>query len=341
VHYITETQIHSKNVFQFGARHANDNQCYTEIAHPGIVEVDDGFLVIFAAENNPPLSADKSKFATAPRDLALVKLTRGGWETVEDYFGDEELDETLATGIFPTENKVRAACLEDSSCKGFVENKEGFQLLVKGSGACSPKSDEAVVRCMAKKTVPKETGSRTNYAGNLVNQINEGVRWVTNHGSRSTENAARLKVFPIASDRLLLVNEIWSLSAYVRTEVREFDVHGNVVRGPWKVCHPLRNAITDDGTVIDGNAVMYTASGQTLQRFEIRVKAREQKNYGSRQSSDGSQSNNGSDDSQLVSGSNNGSDDSQLDVSGGVTNCWSQSAAAAFGLAPLLLGFFD
>merc|ERR1719424_37210 len=53
---------------------SNDNKVYTELAHTGLIEVDDGILTIFAGEN-PPL--DNSKVGTymnMPRNLGLVKI---------------------------------------------------------------------------------------------------------------------------------------------------------------------------------------------------------------------------------------------------------------------------
>merc|ERR1719148_7953 len=55
---------------------SNDNYLYTELAHPGIVEVEDGILVFFAGEF-PAL--DNSRIGSAmndPRNAAFVKVPK-------------------------------------------------------------------------------------------------------------------------------------------------------------------------------------------------------------------------------------------------------------------------
>lgn len=57
-------------------KRSNDNKVYTEIGHPGIVEVDDGMLVFFAGEQ-PPLDNTKiGDYVNAPRDLGFVKVSK-------------------------------------------------------------------------------------------------------------------------------------------------------------------------------------------------------------------------------------------------------------------------
>jgi len=57
-------------------KRSNDNQVYTEIGHPGVVEVEDGLLVFFAGEQ-PAL--DNTKIGAninAPRDIGFVKVSK-------------------------------------------------------------------------------------------------------------------------------------------------------------------------------------------------------------------------------------------------------------------------
>jgi len=55
---------------------SNDNNVYTELAHQGLVEVDDGVLVFFAAER-PPLDNSKvGAIMNEPRNLGFVKVAK-------------------------------------------------------------------------------------------------------------------------------------------------------------------------------------------------------------------------------------------------------------------------
>jgi hypothetical protein len=52
------------------------NAVYTEIGHPGLVEVDDGILAFIVSENNPKSVRGWPNFYNAPRDVGFVKVSR-------------------------------------------------------------------------------------------------------------------------------------------------------------------------------------------------------------------------------------------------------------------------
>lgn len=57
-------------------KQSNDNFVYAEIAHPGVVEVDDGYMALFVGEQ-PALDNTKiGHVLNAPRNLALVKVSK-------------------------------------------------------------------------------------------------------------------------------------------------------------------------------------------------------------------------------------------------------------------------
>lgn len=55
---------------------SNDNNIYTEIAHPGLVEASDGLLVFFAGEKEPLDNSEVGKIMNVPRNLAFVKVSQ-------------------------------------------------------------------------------------------------------------------------------------------------------------------------------------------------------------------------------------------------------------------------
>jgi len=57
-------------------KQSNDNKVYTEIGHPGLVEVDDGLLVFFAGEQDPLDNSKIGASLNAPRDLGFVKVSK-------------------------------------------------------------------------------------------------------------------------------------------------------------------------------------------------------------------------------------------------------------------------
>jgi hypothetical protein len=55
---------------------SNDNRVYTEIGHPGVVEVDGGILTFFAGEQPPLDNTMIGDYLNAPRDLGFVKVSQ-------------------------------------------------------------------------------------------------------------------------------------------------------------------------------------------------------------------------------------------------------------------------
>jgi len=60
-------------------KHSNDNNIYTELGHPGIVDVNDGILAFFAAEKPSLDNSVVGEIMTAPRNVAFVKVPKDFW----------------------------------------------------------------------------------------------------------------------------------------------------------------------------------------------------------------------------------------------------------------------
>mmetsp|Transcript_15175 Transcript_15175/g.38539 ORF Transcript_15175/g.38539 Transcript_15175/m.38539 type:complete len:522 (+) Transcript_15175:1145-2710(+) len=72
--YPEYSKISSGNTTFF--KWSNDNYVYTELAHPGIVEVSDGLLIFFAGEGPALDNAKTGRIMNSPRNVALVKAPK-------------------------------------------------------------------------------------------------------------------------------------------------------------------------------------------------------------------------------------------------------------------------
>ena len=72
--YDLYTEISSDNK-QF-YKWSNDNNVYTELASPGFLEVDDGFIFFFLGEN-PSLDNSKTgELLNTPRNIGFTKVSK-------------------------------------------------------------------------------------------------------------------------------------------------------------------------------------------------------------------------------------------------------------------------
>ena len=82
---------------------SNDNNVYTELASPGFIEVDDGFIFFFLGEN-PSLDNSKTgELLNTPRNIGFTKISKdlktrlsegpvekGGFYTFDGFWQDLE-----------------------------------------------------------------------------------------------------------------------------------------------------------------------------------------------------------------------------------------------------------
>jgi len=76
LHRMTGSWMMSQVVYAMKNTKKDDLYVYTEIGHPGVVEVDDGFLIFFAGEQPPLDSTMVGSVLNAPRDLGFVKISK-------------------------------------------------------------------------------------------------------------------------------------------------------------------------------------------------------------------------------------------------------------------------
>lgn len=184
---------------------SNDNNVYTELGHPGIVEVSDGLLVFFAGERPPLDNSQTGSVMNVPRNAGFVKVPKALSST-----------SVLSAG-------------------------------------------------------PNETGGFYSFGGGWTNQLNQGISFLTSYSSADL-SVSRLKTVRLAPGKLLLYWELWSATAYGRSQLMVVDDAGQVVLPVLDLGFALRLPIADDPRVLGNRTVFYTGTPEgSLARYELCV----------------------------------------------------------------------
>jgi len=182
---------------------SNDNNVYTEIAHDGLVVLDDSILVFFAGERPPLDNSLVGANMNVPRNLGFVKIGR-----------DLSTKEILSSG--------------ETSTGGFY-----------------------------------------TFGGGWSAQENKGINFLTSYTS-TDECVSRPKTARISNGKTLLVWELWTKSAYVKSQAMVVDDAGSAIQQVFDIGYPLQLPFADNMLIIGGKAVAYagTTEGQII-RYEI------------------------------------------------------------------------
>jgi len=121
------------------------------------------------------------------------------------------------------------------------------------------------------------SGGFYNFGGGWAPQSNEGIIQLTDFTPGETnpnnwDSAIRIKTAKV-SDTLLIFYELWSPSAYKRTEYMVIDMSGTVVTNPTRMPFPLRLNPTDEVEVTnDGAVTFYAGSSSTITKYYLKLK---------------------------------------------------------------------
>ncbi|CAE7430262.1 nup98 [Symbiodinium natans] len=181
---------------------SNDNYIYTELAHPGLHEVNDTILVFFTGEAPPLDNGVVGQALNVARNVGFVKIPR-----------DLSSDAVLSPGA-------------------------------------------------------EETGGFYTFGGGWSTQTNRGISFLTSK-TDVAESVSRLKTAELGG-AILLIWEVWSRTAYNRSECMIVDTDGAVLQSETLLTYPLQLPFADDVMVIDGKMVAYVGSPeQQLVRLEF------------------------------------------------------------------------
>ena len=181
---------------------SNDNYVYTELAHPGLHEINDTVLVFFAGESPPLDNAVVGQALNVARNVGFVKIPR-----------DLSSDAVLSPGA-------------------------------------------------------NETGGFYTFGGGWSDQMNRGVSFLTSK-TEVTDSVSRLKTAQ-RGGAVLLFWEVWSRTAYNKSECMIVDTNGAVLQSQTSLAYPVMLPFADDVVVINGKAVVYAGSPeQQLVRYEF------------------------------------------------------------------------
>ena len=113
-----------------------------------------------------------------------------------------------------------------------------------------------------------ETGGFYTFGGGWSDQMNRGVSFLTSK-TEVTDSVSRLKTAQLGG-AVLLFWEVWSRTAYNKSECMIVDTNGAVLQSQTSLAYPVMLPFADDVVVINGKAVAYAGSPeQQLVRYEF------------------------------------------------------------------------
>ena len=113
-----------------------------------------------------------------------------------------------------------------------------------------------------------ETGGFYTFGGSWSEQTNQGISFLTSK-TDITESVSRLKTAELGG-AVLLIWEVWSRTAYNRSEYMVVDTNGAVLQSEASLAYHYGLPFADDLQVINGKAVAYVGSRENqLVRLEF------------------------------------------------------------------------
>ena len=107
-------------------------------------------------------------------------------------------------------------------------------------------------------------GEYYNFIGQLKKQRNTGVVWLTDYPTDLSQNASRVKIYPLSNDDILILWELWAPKAYLGTYAMIVRPDGAIVQPQTALSRLLRLNRRDD--VFDHNGDIYTVAGDSQSR---------------------------------------------------------------------------
>lgn len=199
---------------------SNDNNTYTEIG--GLIEGNNGYTVIFSGERSPNgHSLDNNRTGAS--------------------FGNGPDDPRNIGVVYVRKN---FPVLE-----GRRENGQYIR------PSLSVVTDDVVVN-------PRnaETGNYYDFRGQLNEQRNTGVVWLTSYTDKREENVSRLKTVKLSDGSLFLMWEKWRPNNYVSTYAMRIDEAGRQLTEPVELPTDVRIDRTSEPWAIGNN--VYTIVGR-------------------------------------------------------------------------------
>ncbi|CAJ1394400.1 unnamed protein product [Effrenium voratum] len=115
-----------------------------------------------------------------------------------------------------------------------------------------------------------ETGGFYTFGGGWSEQTNQGISFLTSY-TEMTMSVSRLKTMPLG-ENILLLYELWSATAYTRSQFMVVDTSGNVVRSATDLATSLKLPFADQVVASNGRAVAYVGTKDNwLVRYELCV----------------------------------------------------------------------
>ncbi|MCK5871532.1 MAG: hypothetical protein KAG26_01800, partial [Methylococcales bacterium] len=218
VHKFTEQQRRSRVVYTFKTKHGTQAKSPAGVSYPFYSEISQG-------TNYYKWSNDNNTYTElagmVENDLGYGVLFAG------EPFNNKAID-----------NSRVGKTLNDPRNIGMVLVRKDFE---KASGSGNEVSDDLILT----SGITEEGGLYT-FGGSWAAQRNKGVVWLTNYKDKTQENATRVKVVAIDDDKMIILWEKWTDTAYINTYAMKVDSEGKALSDPLALGSMVRLNRTDD-----------------------------------------------------------------------------------------------
>jgi hypothetical protein len=117
----------------------------------------------------------------------------------------------------------------------------------------------------------EEKGMAYNFSGGLTEMSHKGVQWLTMYDDLQNEHVVRMKTARLGLNKNLIVYEKWTLSRYVSSHMQIIDDTGASLTGEIKSAWDFKLPPTNDMKVVDGKAIVYSATAPSSGSNELMV----------------------------------------------------------------------